>query len=409
MKFVTLGPMIHDTVSPMKLTPGCLSGTLVIDASRVLAGPFSGQLLGDHGAEVIKVEAFEGDDTRGYGPPFIDGVAPYFLGLNRNKQDLALNLSRAEGIAVLFSLLEHADVFIENFKMSTWRKWGINDFDEIAERFPRLVHCRISGFGESGEFGGLPGYDAALQAMSGIMSVNGEPDGGATRVGMPLVDTATGMYAALGITLALLERQRSGKGQRLEATLYDTAIALLHPHVSNVVHGGQAPRTGNGHPNIVPYDLFPTATVPLFLAVGNDRQFGTLCTELGDAALCEDPRYRNNRDRVIHRDSLRPRLIELLATRDGMQLFERLMSIGVPCAPVLTVEQALALDHTREREMCVEFEGYRGPGIAIKLSRTPGSVRSAPPRIGEHSETVLARFGHTADSIAALLESGVVR
>ncbi|MCC6708728.1 MAG: CoA transferase [Gammaproteobacteria bacterium] len=393
----------------MKLSPGCLSGTVVIDASRVLAGPFSGQLLGDHGAEVIKVESFEGDDTRGYGPPFIDGVAPYFLGLNRNKQDLALDLSRAEGIAVLFSLLEHADVFIENFKMSTWRKWGINDFDEMAQRFPRLVHCRISGFGESGEFGGLPGYDAALQAMSGIMSVNGEPAGGATRVGMPLVDTATGMYAALGITLALLERQRSGKGQRLEATLYDTAIALLHPHVSNVMHGGQAPRTGNGHPNIVPYDLFPTGTVPLFLAVGNDRQFGTLCAELGEPALCDDPRYRKNRDRVTHRDSLRPRLIELLATRDGMQLFERLMSIGVPCAPVLTVEQALALDHTREREMCVEFEGYRGPGIAIKLSRTPGAVRSAPPRIGEHSEAVLARFGHAADSIAALIESGVVR
>lgn len=393
----------------MQLSPGCLSGTVVIDASRVLAGPFSGQLLGDHGAEVIKVESFDGDDTRGYGPPFVDGVAPYFLGLNRNKQDLALDLSRAEGIAVLFALLEQADVFIENFKMSTWRKWGIDNLDELTTRFPRLVHCRISGFGESGEFGGLPGYDAALQAMSGIMSVNGEPEGEATRVGMPLVDTATGMYAALGIALALLERQRSGKGQRLEATLYDTAIALLHPHVSNVVHGGRAARTGNGHPNIVPYDLFPTGTVPLFLAVGNDRQFGILCAELGAPTLCEDPRYGKNRDRVIHRDSLRPRLVELLATLDGMQLFERLMSIGVPCAPVLTVEQALALAHTRDREMCVEFEGYRGPGIAVKLSRTPGSVRLAPPRIGEHSEAVLARFGYTAQGIAGLFESGVVR
>lgn len=393
----------------MQVNSGCLHGTVVIDASRVLAGPFSGQLLGDHGAEVIKVESFDGDDTRGYGPPFVDGVAPYFLGLNRNKEDLALDLSRAEGIEVLFALLEKADVFIENFKMSTWRKWGFHDLDEITQRFPRLVHCRISGFGESGEFGGLPGYDAALQAMSGIMSVNGEPAGEATRVGMPLVDTATGMYAALGIALALLERHRSGKGQRLEATLYDTALALLHPHVSNVVHGGGAPRTGNGHPNIVPYDLFPTGSVPLFLAVGNDRQFGTLCAELGEPALADDPRYRQNRDRVTHRDSLRPRLIALLANRDGMQLFERLMSIGVPCAPVLTVEQALALPHTREREMSVEFEGYRGPGIALKLSRTPGSVRRVPPRIGEHSEAVLTRFGVSRERIAALFESGVVR
>ena len=393
----------------MQLSPGCLAGTVVIDASRVLAGPFSGQLLGDHGAEVIKVESFDGDDTRGYGPPFVDGSAPYFLGLNRNKEDLALDLSRAEGIEVLFALLEKADVFIENFKMSTWRKWGIDDLDEITRRFPRLIHCRISGFGETGEFGGLPGYDAALQAMSGIMSVNGAPEDGAMRVGMPLVDNATGMYAALGIVLALFERQRSGKGQRLEATLYDTAIALLHPHVSNVVHGGGAPRTGNGHPNIVPYDLFPTGSVPLFLAVGNDRQFGILCAELGEPSLCEDARYSKNRDRVTNRDSLRPRLIELLAHRDGMQLFERLMSIGVPCAPVLTVEQALALDHTREREMRVEMEGYCGPGVAIKLSRTPGSVRRVPPRIGEHSAAVLKRFGYSPERVAALFDSEVVR
>jgi len=393
----------------MNLSPGCLAGTVVIDASRVLAGPFSGQILGDHGAEVFKVESFDGDDTRGYGPPFVDGVAPYFLGLNRNKQDLALDLSQPAGIEVLFALLEGADVFIENFKMSTWRKWGVNDLDEIGRRFPRLVHCRVSGFGESGEFGGLPGYDAALQAMSGIMSVNGEPAGEATRVGMPLVDTATGMYAALGVLLALLERHRSGKGQRLEATLYDTSIALLHPHVSNVLHGGRSSRTGNGHPNIVPYDLFPTGTVPLFLAVGNDRQFVTLCAELGAPALSDDPRYRQNRDRVTNRDSLRPRIIELLSAHDGMQLFERLMSIGVPCAPVLTVEQALALDHTRDREMCVELEAYRGPGIPVKLSRTPGSVRRAPPRIGEHSAAVLARFGYSEERIAALFDAHLVR
>jgi len=195
----------------------------------------------------------------------------------------------------------------------------------------------------------------------------------------------------------------------LEATLYDTAIAMLHPHVSNVLYGGRAVRTGNGHPNIVPYDLFPTGTVPLFIAVGNDRQFATLCAELGEAGLSDDPRYGTNRNRVAHRDALREKLIELLSTHDGVQLFDRLMAVGVPCAPVLSVEQALELDHTRTRQMRVELDGYRGPGIPVKLSRTPGSVRLPPPRIGEHSEGVLARFGFSHEQIASLREGKVIK
>ncbi len=393
----------------MGIPGGSLEGTVVVDASRVLAGPYAAQILGDHGAEVVKVESFDGDDTRGFGPPFVDGVAPYFLGLNRNKQDLALDLSTPQGIDVLFALLEQADVFIENFKMSTWRKWGFDDLDAITRRFPRLVHCRVSGFGEDGEFGGLPGYDAALQAMSGMLSVNGEPAADATRVGMPIVDTSTGMHAAMGILLALLERQRSGQGQRLEVTLYDSALSMLHPHVANVLYGGRAARTGNGHPNIVPYDLFPTGTVPLFIAVGNDRQFATLCAELGAPALATDPRYASNGKRVEHREPLRAALVELLASHDGVQLFDRLMGVGVPCAPVLTVEQALALEHTATRAMKVELGDYRGAGIPAKLSRTPGSVRLPPPRIGEHSGEVLGRFGFTPERIAQLFATRIVR
>lgn len=388
---------------------GCLTGTVVLDASRVLAGPFAGQLLGDHGAEVIKVESFDGDDTRGYGPPFVKGTAPYFLGLNRNKQDLGLDLSGPEGIALLFEILGQVDVFIENFKLSTWKKWGVDDLSDLTRRFPRLVHCRVSGFGETGEFGGLPGYDAALQAMSGLMAVNGPPDIDACRIGIPIVDTCTGMYGAMGILLALLERNRSGRGQQVEVTLYDTAIAMLHPHASNVLNGGRASRTGNGHPNIVPYDLFPTATVPLFLAVGNDRQFRTLCTELGHEALGADLLYRTNRDRVVNRETLRTALLPPLSKLDGMALFQRLMALGVPCAPVLTVDEALALDHTATREMVVELEGYKGPGIAVKLDRTPGSVRRPPPIIGAHSREVLARFGVHPDRIAALAETRVVK
>jgi crotonobetainyl-CoA:carnitine CoA-transferase CaiB-like acyl-CoA transferase len=393
----------------MQIPRGSLDGTLVIDASRVLAGPYAAQILGDHGADVVKVESFDGDDTRGFGPPFVDGVAPYYLGLNRNKQDLALDLSTPRGIDVLFGMLETADVFIENFKMSTWRKWGIDDLDVITSRFPRLVHCRVSGFGEDGEFGGLPGYDAALQAMSGMMSVNGEPAADATRVGMPIVDTSTGMHGAMGILLALLERMRSGKGQRLEVTLYDCAISMLHPHVSNVLYGGRAVRTGNGHPNIVPYDLFPTGTVPLFIAVGNDRQFATLCQALDAPDLSADPRYASNGKRVENRVPLRESLIELLASHDGVTLFDQLMAIGVPCAPVLTVEQMLALKHTATREMKVELGSYRAAGIPVKLSRTPGTVRLPPPAIGEHSAEVLARFGFTAAQIAQLFDAQVVK
>lgn len=387
---------------------GCLAGTLVVDASRVLAGPFAGQLLGDHGAEVIKVEAFDGDDTRRFGPPFVDGVAPYYLGLNRNKKDVAVDLTRPEGLDLLFSMLETADVFIENFKASTWAKWGMTDLSEITRRYPHLVHCRVSGFGETGEFGGLPGYDAALQAMSGLMAVNGNPADAACRIGIPIVDTCTGMYGCMGILLALLERNRSGKGQMVEVTLYDTAIAMLHPHASNVLNGGKAIRTGNGHPNIVPYDLFPTGTVPLFLAVGNDRQFRTLCTELGEPGLGTEPAFKSNGDRVVNRDSLRERLIPLLAPHDGMALFQRLMGLGVPCAPVLTVEEALAQPHTATREMTVELGDYRGPGIAVKLDRTPGSVTLPPPAIGEHSREVLSRFGLDGARIDALMIGGVV-
>lgn len=388
---------------------GCLAGTVVLDASRVLAGPFAGQLLGDHGAEVIKVESFDGDDTRGYGPPFVNGTAPYFMGLNRNKQDLALDLSGPDGIALLFEMLEQADVFIENFKLSTWKKWGVDDLSDLTRRFPRLVHCRVSGFGETGDYGGLPGYDAALQAMSGLMAVNGPPDIDACRIGIPIVDTCTGMYGCMGILLALLERNRSGKGQQVEVTLYDTAIAMLHPHVSNVLNGGRANRTGNGHPNIVPYDLFPTGTVPLFLAVGNDRQFRTLCAELGIAELGTDPRYVTNKDRVINREALRETMVPLLAKKDGMLLFQRLMELGVPCAPVLTVEEALALDHTGTRQMVAELDGYKGPGMAVKLDRTPGSVRLPPPAIGAHSREVLARFGIDGARIDSLMQSEIVK
>ncbi len=391
------------------ISKSALNGVVVLDVSRVLAGPFAAQMLGDHGAEVIKVESYDGDDTRGYGPPFVDGDAPYYIGLNRNKQDLAVDLSLPAGRDILFKLLEDVDVLVENFKLSTWRKWGIEDPSALARRFPRLIHCRVSGFGETGPMGGLPGYDAAVQAISGLMSVNGDPALDPVRIGIPIVDTSTGMNAVIGVLLALYEREKSGQGQSIEVTLFDTALGMLHPHTSNALNGGKSARTGNGHPNIVPYDLYPTRTEKMFVAVGNDRQFARLCEVLGKPELAADERFRRNSDRVVNREALRQALSEQLAKFDGQELFRQLMDLGVPCAPMLSVEQALALEHTGTRQMAASIGQYRVAGIPIKLDRTPGALRLPPPGIGEHSREVMRRFGFSDADIAAAIDAGAVR
>lgn len=391
------------------ISKSALSGVVVLDVSRVLAGPFAAQMLGDHGADVIKLESYDGDDTRGYGPPFVDGDAPYYVGLNRNKQDLAVDLSTPAGREIMFKLLEQVDVLVENFKLSTWRKWGIDDPTALARRFPRLIHCRVSGFGETGQLGGLPGYDAAVQALSGLMSINGDPALDPVRIGIPLVDTSTGMNAVIGVLLALYEREKSGLGQSIEVTLFDTALGMLHPHTANALNGGKSARTGNGHPNIVPYDLYPTRGGKLFVAVGNDRQFARLCEVIGKPALAADARFLKNSDRVANRDALRKELSEQLAELDSQQLFHKLMEQGVPCAPMLSVEQALAMEHTATRQMSASIGQYRVTGIPIKLDRTPGELRLPPPGIGEHSQEVMQRFGFNTAEINAALETGAVR
>lgn len=360
--------------------PGALAGIRVIDLSRVLGGPYCGQILGDHGADVLKIEPPQGDDTRAWGPPFQNGVASYYLGLNRNKLGMQLDLSGKAGQDVLLGLLEGADVLIENFKTGTLEKWGLG-YAQLAERFPRLVHCRVSGFGADGPLGGLAGYDAAVQALTGIMSVNGETGGEPLRVGLPVVDLVTGLNAALGVLLALQERARSGKGQFVEASLFDCGLSLLHPHAANWFGDGKRPAlTGNAHPNIYPYDAFPTGTKPIFLAVGNDRQFGLLCQHLQTPGLAQDERYRDARSRSVNRAELRAALEILLRELDGATLAESLMQLGVPCAPILTVDAALQHPHTAHRKMVVHIgDDYTGIASPIKLSRTPATYRQPPP------------------------------
>lgn len=387
---------------------GCaLDGLRVIDLSRVLGGPYCAQLLGDHGADVIKVEPPAGDETRGWGAPLINGSAAYYQGLNRNKRGLALDLRREEGRDLLLKLLEDADVLVENFKAGTLEKWGIG-YEQLHRLFPRLIHCRISGFGADGPLGGLPGYDAVAQAMGGLMSVNGEEGGDPLRVGLPLVDMVTGLNAVAGIMMALHERSRSGEGQFVEAALFDSALALMHPHFPNVFAGGAEPqRMGNAHPNIAPYDAYATGTQNIFLAVGNNAQFAKLCTVLESPHILEDKRFQDNVSRLAHSAELRIALETALSRHDGSEIADRLIHAGVPCGPVLGANEVLRHPHTAHRGMLVEIGAYKGTGNPVKLGRTPASYRRVPPAFAEHSTEILAALGLNENQIRSLRENGV--
>jgi crotonobetainyl-CoA:carnitine CoA-transferase CaiB-like acyl-CoA transferase len=390
-------------------SPGALAGIKVIDLTRVLGGPYCTMILSDHGAEVIKVEPPQGDEVRDWGPPFLDGDASYFIGVNRNKRSIALDLGKPEGRAVLLRMLEGADVLVENFKPGSMEKWGLGYEADLAPRFTRLIHCRVSGFGGDGPLGGLPGYDAILQAMTGLMSVNGDPTTGPMRLGTPVVDLATGMFSAIGILMALQERHNSGRGQYLDMTLHDCGMALLHPQAANFFLNARRPMpTGNPHPNLAPYEKYPTRTGEIFIASGNNGQFRKLCELIGRPELADDPRFASNADRLANRGDLVAALGAVFAESDGKELTLRLIRAGVPAGPVLAVDEATAAPHTAHRAMVTELDGYRGLGTPIKLSRTPGGTRARPPRFNEHGDEVLTAHGYSAGEIAALKAAGVL-
>ncbi len=385
------------------MTQQSLTGLRVIDASRVLAGPYCAQILGDHGADVIKVESPDGDETRSFGPPVKDGSAAYYHSLNRNKRGIVLDLGREAARDVFWRLVAGADVLIENFKASTLRSWGVADPEEIGHRYPRLVHCRITGFGDDGPLGALPGYDAAVQAAAGLMATNGEAEGPPMRLGIPAVDLSTGMQAAIAILAALQERNRSGLGQLCDIALYDCALSVAHPHLANYLWSGTEPRRhGNGHPNLAPYDAFETRTGWIYICVGNNRQFRTLCEHLGQPEIAADPRFRSNLARTEHRDALTSILRAALAGIDGPTFAEALLRLGVPCAPILGIGEAAAAAHTAHRAMVLEQDGYRGPGIPAKLRRTPGRFSRPPPRQGQHTQEILRELADGPEDIAAL-------
>ncbi|MFQ1062508.1 CaiB/BaiF CoA transferase family protein [Bordetella trematum] len=354
---------------------GALAGIRVLDLSRVLGGPYCTQILGDHGADVIKLEPPGGDETRTWGPPFQEGTASYYLGINRNKRCRRLDLSSPAGQQEVLRLLQDSDVLVENFRVGTMEKWGLGP-QQLQARFPRLVYCRVTGFGEQGPLGGQVAYDTAIQAMVGLMSLNGHAESGPCRVGFPVVDLVTGMNAALGVMMALQERERSGRGQFVEAALYDSGVSLLHPYAANYFLTGAPPaRVGNAHSNIYPYDVFETATVPLYLAVGNDGQFQRLADCLGLRELAEDARFASNEARSRHRQALRAALTQALAGHRGEDLAQALGRAGVPCSPILSVPEVLSHPQTAARGMVVNIGTYTGLASPIKLDRTPASYR----------------------------------
>ena len=388
---------------------GALEGLKVIDLSRVLGGPYCGQMLADHGANVIKVEPPQGDETRLWGPPFDqEGISAYFAGINRNKRTIALDLSKPEGRDVLMKLLETADVLIDNFKTGTMEKWGIGYHDTLSKKFPRLVHARVSGFGADGPLGGFPGYDAMVQASAGLVSVNGSPEGGQVRIGVPVVDLSTGMNATIGIMMALYERNRSGKGQFVDATLYDSAIALHQPHAPNYFVAGATPKlVGNSHGSLAPYSNFPTKGRNIVIGAGNDGQFRKLSELLGKPELASDPRFKTNKDRVANRPALEAELRALTKDVDGESFATMLMENGVPSGAVMEVPDVMQHPHTKHRGMVWEKDGYRNVGNPVKLSRTPASPRSKPRRFGVDTKAVLTEAGYSATEIDKLVASGI--
>jgi succinate--hydroxymethylglutarate CoA-transferase len=396
-------------------TNGPLAGTRVVDLTRILAGPLCTMMLGDMGAEVIKVEPPDkGDDTRGWGPPFVAGEAAYFLGVNRNKRSLTLNMAVPAGQKVLAGLVEKADVLIDNFRIGTLEKWGFTDawFEQHA---PRLVRCSITGYGSTGPKAALPGYDFILQAESGLMSICGEPDGGPTKYGVAIVDVCTGMLASNSILAALNARHRTGKGQKVELSLYETSLAMLINVASNYLTAGRnAGRFGNGHPSIVPYTTYQAADAMIAIGIGNERQFGRIAEVLGHPEWAKDPRFTSNRARVENRDVIDGFINEALSHDDADAWLDKLKAVGVPCGRINSVADALDDPHTAARDMIETVEhstigALKMLGIPFKFSDTACSVRRAPPTLGRHNDEILkGELGLDENAIAELRQTKVI-
>jgi crotonobetainyl-CoA:carnitine CoA-transferase CaiB-like acyl-CoA transferase len=386
------------------MPPTALSGIRVLDLSRILAGPSAAQLLGDLGADVVKVEKpGEGDDTRKWGPPFVEDAnghptseSAYYLCANRNKRSIEIDIASVEGQALIMRLLEHTDILVENYKVGGLSSYGLA-YDQIKERFPRLVYCSITGFGQTGPYATRAGYDFLIQGMGGIMSLTGEPEGQPMKVGVGIADVMTGMYATVGILAALRHRDQTGKGQQIDISLLDTQVSWLINAGTSYLNSKEIPvRLGNGHPNIVPYQVFPTADDPIIIAAGNDSQFRKLCQIADIAAVAEDPQYATNVSRVMNRQAVVDIVTAALQKKSRVYWLAACEKVGVPCGPVNNLEQVFNDPHLQHRGAEVRMpHPLAGSGevslIAnpLKLSETPVRYRHAPPIRNQHEQEIL--------------------
>jgi len=396
---------------------GPLSGLRVLDLTRVLAGPTCTQLLGDLGAEVIKIERPEaGDDTRGFAPPFVPNTkeSAYFVGVNRNKKSVTLDIAKPEGQAIIHKLLEHCDILVENFKVGALAKYGLA-YEQLAKIHPRLIYCSITGFGQTGPYAPRPGYDALIQAMGGVMSLTGEPNGSPQKVGVPVADLFAGLYGCIGILAAVNHRNSTGQGQQIDIGMLDTHVAWLANQGMNYLATGEnPPRLGNQHPNIAPYQEFPTKDGYIILAVGNDPTFERFCKAFGQEALLSDPRFATNPIRVQNRQLVTDTLTPVMKSKTTAEWIDALEALKIGCGPINTLEQVFADPHVQAREMVVDMAHGSGETVKVianpvKLSATPASYRSAPPVLGEHTNAVLSDvLKMSAAEIAALKEKGIL-
>ncbi len=409
-------PEAPTSPAPMPST-GPLAGLRVLDLTRVLAGPTCTQMLGDLGAEILKIERPEaGDDTRGFAPPFVPNTreSAYFVGVNRNKKSVTLDIATPDGQAIVHRLLASCDMLVENFKVGALAKYGLG-WEQLSARYPRLVYCSITGFGQDGPYAPRPGYDSLIQGMGGIMSLTGEPDGLPQKVGVPVADLFAGLYGCIGILAALRHRVATGQGQRIDIGMLDTHVAWLANQGMNYLATGKNPeRLGNQHPNIVPYQVFPTADGYMVLSIGNDPTWMKFCNAFDQQSLLADPRFATNTSRVENRQLVTDTLTPLMRSRNTTDWVERLEALQIGCGPINTLEQVFADPHVVARGMVVELDHASGERIKVianpvRLSATPADYRSPPPTLGQHTDEVLSGLlGMEAAEVAALREKKVL-
>jgi crotonobetainyl-CoA:carnitine CoA-transferase CaiB-like acyl-CoA transferase len=391
-----------------------LDGIKVLDLSRALAGPYCTMMLADMGAEVIKVEMpGTGDDSRAWGPPFVEGESAYFMSINRNKKSITLDMKGSKAIEIIMKLIKGSDVLVENFRPGAMERLGLA-YQQVKAMNPRLVYCSISGFGQNGPYRMLPGFDQVLQGMGGLMSITGEPDGPPVKVGVPIADITAGMFAAYGIAVALFTREKTGSGQMVDISLLDSQVALLTYRAGSFFASGEIPkRVGSGHPVIVPYQAFKARDVYINIAVGNDQLWGKFCKAVGLEDIMNDPRFATNAKRVQNRNEVVKVVGDLIATKNGDEWLKVLTDAGIPCGPIYSVDKIFSDPQVIHRQMVTELHHPKAgtikvTGNPVKLSDSPSELTMPPPLLGQHTQEVLEGLGYSAKDIEELKQAKLI-